>query len=197
MKKQIKRKRGYMQEIIKNLYIGSREDVDRLVEENSNLLHENKMALCLAAKTYHRWVAKLDNSNEVGYSGNMPKEHKEYLIAERPLSCMLAVNLIDAPIKFIPQVIIEKCLEFIDKSYNKEKRKVVILCDKGESRSTSIAFMWLMKNGYFNINGTFEEIETIFSQIHCPCYKPNSGMHEYAKAYYEKLKGEQNGTKSI
>ena len=105
-----------MFQVTDKIFIGNREDLEWLLENNeTSSKEEDKYSLCLCAKTYHKMVAKFDNSDEVGYKGNMPKDQKEYLIAERPNSRMLAVNLIDAPnVNYIPKVIIDKCLEFID-----------------------------------------------------------------------------------
>lgn len=191
-----KRKGKLMYKAEERLFIASREDLEDMIEQNRQREEKDKYALCLAAKTYHKMVAKLDNSSEVGYTGNMAKDQKEYLIAERPTSHILAVNLIDAPdSKYIPSVIIEKCLSFIQENYDKG-RTVVIACDKGESRSACILFMFLMRNKFFNELMPFSQAEAMFQNVYYPYYNPNKGMRVYTEKFHDDLKRSvQNGKK--
>lgn len=173
-----------------NIFIGNRSEID-WIADNLSLEKDNpkRYSLCLCAKTFHKMVAKMDGSREIGYNGNMPKDQKEYLIAERPESHMIAVNLIDAPkVEYVPDEIINKCLEFIDNEIS-QGRKVAIMCDKGESRSACIAFMWFIKNGCFNDCDTFEKSEEKFRIFFYDNYNPNNGMREYTRNYFYEMRG--------
>ncbi len=173
-----------MKQIIENLYVGSMDDYNALGPAIVNFA-----ILGACKEPLHRRYAKIQGAEQEGYTGrSMPKDEPEYLYAER--SHALYLNLIDARTKdFIPKEVIDKALYFI----GKEKlfgRKVLIVCNKGESRSPAIAFMYLIKCGEIDIDDfcSFKDTEDYFRQVYYPAYKPGDGMREFTKYYWEERK---------
>lgn len=170
-----------MKKIIEHIYVGTVEDL---------LYITDKSILGVCKEPLHRAHARLQGANEDGYLGRaMPKDEPEYLWAEREHA--LYCNLVDAPyIDFIPKAIIDKSLCFISQEIN-QGRDVVIVCNKSESRSPSVALMWLLKQGVINTsdNATFEEVVDGFKKHFYPDYNPGKGMYDYTKQFYETLKG--------
>lgn len=163
-----------MREIYKSIFVGNKEDY-YCVEDNRNF------DFCLCAKTYHKEYARLDGADFDGYTGNMNNSESEYLIAERPLNGMLAVNLIDAPkVEYIPKVIIDRCIKFIDESENKY---ILIACDRGESRSVGIAFMYGIKQGFFDDCKNYSQALEMFRQK-CETINFGKGIEQYTINYW-------------
>lgn len=168
-----------MKKIIENLYIGTVENIPFAEQWGYSILGACKEPL-------HRQHAKLQGASEEGYVGRaMPKDEPEYLFAERDHA--LYLNLIDArEAKYIPDECINKALDFIDKEIA-DNRDVLIVCNKGESRSPSIAFMYLIEKWLFDsfLWWSFESVLNVFL-IFYDCYNPSNGMKEYVKNFWEK-----------
>lgn len=110
------------------------------------------------------------------YIGNMLKGNILYL------------DLVDAnDIKYINETAINK---FIELFKNKQPKDIfVIFCDEGYSRSPTLAAIALLiKNDKRMLANTFQKLIYQFSLIY-PEYKPNSGMLEYLKTFWEKTNG--------
>lgn len=170
-----------VQKIVEHLYFGIVEDV--------GLAKERKFSILGAAKEpFHRKHAKLKGFTQEGYMGRaMPQDEPEYLYAERDHA--LYLNLIDArDMKYIPDEVINKALDFIDTEI-KDGRDILIACNKGESRSPSIALMWLIKNGIYDCFDAFSDIMIKFTDDFCRNYDPSDGMHDYVYNFWVKHKG--------
>lgn len=169
-----------MKKIVENLYIGVVSDIPFAKQEGMSILGVCKEPL-------HRQHAKLQGASEEGYVGRaMPKHEPEYLWAERDHA--LYLNLIDArEAKYIPDECINKAIDFIDKEIA-DGRYVLICCNKGESRSPSVALMWLMKNNRFDRYISGDYIISIFKTLFYKNYNPGNGMKEYVKNFWEKYK---------
>ncbi len=149
-----------MIEIYPNLFIGTVDDYEFQVkgQEGWSVVHACK-------EPYHR--------RELGYTTNgAPKGHPEYLIAKR--ENRLILNLVDAPNPaYIPKEIIDAALEFIQKGLS-EGRKMLVHCNLGESRSPSIALLYLAT--YTDrLPKEFSAAEHEFRQIY-QSYNPGAGM---------------------
>lgn len=170
-----------MKKIIENLYVGSMEDYEAL---GPGVLSFSILGAC--KEPLHRRHAKIQGSAQEGYTGrSMPKDEPEYLFAHR--SHALYLNLIDArTMEFIPKRVIFEGIQFIVKE-RREGRKVLIVCNKGESRSPALAFMYLMRCGLIdtNENCTFKEAENYFRTVYYPEYNPGDGIREFTKYYWE------------
>lgn len=152
-----------MKEIYKNLFIGSEDDYKFLSYDLKGwyIIHACK-------EPYHR--------NALGYVGrSAPKDHPEYLIAER--GCHLILNLVDAPDpSYIPKEIIDKALNTINNKIHDQK--VLVHCNQGVSRSAVIGMLYLHSRGL--LSDDFEDAEKKYLEIY-PFYAPNNGMRMYAR----------------
>ena len=152
-----------MKEISHNLFVGDQNDYERKVKgkEGWAIVHACK-------EPYHR--------EALGYRGRgAPKSDPEYLIAER--ENRLILNLIDPDNpKYIPKKIIDETLQFIDKILNK-KKKVLVHCNKGQSRSPSIGLLYLAINDQIS-NKSFYKARKEFVSIY-PSYNPALGIEKF------------------
>lgn len=173
-----------MKKIVDYIYVGVLEDIPYAKSINYSILGCCKEPL-------HRQHARLQGASEDGYLGKaMPKDEPEYLFCEREHA--LYLNLIDCKyMKYIPDEVINKALEFIDKELEQGKN-VLIVCNKAESRSPSIALMFLIKNGYFesfeDLRNGFYHLITWFQNNIYPNYNPSNGMKDYVKKFWEEQK---------
>lgn len=153
-----------MIQVIKDLYVGSQQDYEYKVKGKDNwaVIHACK-------EPYHRRL--------LGYTGRRaPKDHPEYLIAER--DDRLFLNLVDANTpNYIPKEIIDKALEYIAQKL-RENKKVLVHCNQGMSRSPTIAFLYLANTSYFTTSD-FLEAEQQFRELY-PFYEPGNGIHQFA-----------------
>jgi protein-tyrosine phosphatase len=103
-----------------------------------------------------------------------PKDHQEYLIAER--DGHLILNMVDAPDpSYIPKEIIDKALKTINEKISNQK--VLVHCNQGMSRSAVIGMLFLHLKGL--LPDDFYEAEKKFLEIYA-FYAPNNGMRMYA-----------------
>lgn len=164
-----------MTRIVNNLYVGTIEDIPLAKSLNYSILGCCKDPL-------HRQHARLQGASEEGYvTKAMPSTEKEYLYAEREHA--LYLNLIDPKdMKYIPDECINKALDFIDKELQ-DRKDVLIVCNKAESRSPSIALMWIIKNTTLGLY-PYEQVIMEFKQVY-PNYNPGNGMKDYVRKFWE------------
>lgn len=151
-----------MKEIYPNLFIGSEHDLNNL------LFNFDEWYIIHACKEpYHR--------KALGYTGKAaPKDHPEYLIAER--KGRLILNLVDAPDpSYIPKIIIDKALKTINDKITDQK--VFVHCNQGMSRSAVIGMLFMRSKDM--LPDDFDEAEKKYIELY-PSYAPNSGMRMYA-----------------
>lgn len=151
-----------MRDVYKNLYVGSQKDYETGT-------FDDEWAFLLAAKEpWHR--------KTLGYTGRAAaKDHPEYLMAYRDNKLIL--NLVDAPKSiFFSKEIIDAALDYI-KIELAAKKNVLICCNLGESRSPSIALLYLIKNGIIE-GDTLEDCEAKFLQLY-PEYNPGAGIRGF------------------
>lgn len=176
-----------MKKIIDNLYVGT--VVDYEIVGGDTAISRDFSILGACKEPLHRQHARLQGADCDGYTGRaMAADEPEYLWAEREHA--LYLNLIDArEEKYIPREAIEKALNFI---YSEIMlgRDVLIVCNKAESRSPAIAFMFLMDLDFFGSQDSFEEIEASFKRTFYPEYSPGVGIRNFTKTYWREI---QNG----
>lgn len=156
-----------MKEVHANLFVGNEHDVPEALNNN--------FAICHACKEpFHRQL--------LGYATKgAPKDHPEYLYAER--DDRLYMNIVDAPKSiFFDKGMIDKALDFIHQKLN-EGLKVLVHCNEGKSRSTSITLLYLIKHGIIK-GDTLEDCEAEFLKLY-PEYNPGAGMRGFVKENFE------------
>ena len=124
---------------------------------------------------YHR--------NALGYKRKgAPKDHPEYLIAER--DHRLILNLVDAQNpEYIPYEIIDRAIEYIHEKLENNS-KVLVHCNLGESRSPSIGLLYLVKYTDEISMDSFESALVDFIQKY-PHYKPSRGIRGFMVSHWD------------
>ncbi len=145
--------------LIENLYIGNELDCFFDEREDWAVIHACK-------HTCHQ--------RAVGYRGNLPNTHPNYLTLER--GSHLFLNMIDPEIPLFMPELFTKSLEFIDK--HTPDRKVLIHCNQGFSRAPSIALLWLAKRTNIITDNSYQEAIDEFRKIY-PMYQPSRGISIY------------------
>jgi len=149
-----------MIEVMQNLFVGNQDDCK---DFDGAIVHAAK-------EPYHRQF--------VGYTERAaPKDHPEYLWAVRDNE--IALNAVDADKpEFFAISMINAALDFIDTKLN-EGLKVLVHCNQGQSRSPSIALLYMKGR----LPDDFTEAEEQFRKIY-PGYNPKNGIREYVKAHW-------------
>jgi hypothetical protein len=159
-----------MQEIIKQLYLGSDDDVAKAKERGMS-----RLAACKDGIDSHRSMLEYE-------SRGAPKG-KEYLSAQR--GNVMALNLIDADDpEMIPDAAIDAGLKFIKEQMDAGKT-VFVHCNAGRSRSPSIVMMYLRSIG--ELSQSFVRSEHVFRTLYSD-YDPSAGMRSHARARWKSLR---------
>ena len=149
-----------MIEILTNLFIGDENDYKYHVASHSGwaVVHACK-------EPYHRQA--------LGYkTRGAPKEHPEYLIAKRGNRLILNLVDVDDP-SYIAKEIIDSALQFIDESLLSGS-KVLVHCNKGESRAPSIGLLYMAYKGLFSKMDYYQSVNEFMKKY--PAYNPAGGF---------------------
>jgi len=158
-----------MIEIYSNVFVGDDTDAELVLKGTI----DGYFILHAAKEPFHRQM--------VGYIGRgAPKDSPEYLYARR--GNRMALNMVDAnnP-KFFSKEMIEAGLDFLEEGY-KAGKKLFVHCNRGESRSPSVAMLFVFKR-ILNNGATFEEAEAEIKKIY-PDYAPNDGIRGHLQQYW-------------
>lgn len=166
-----------MKKVHERLYVGSLADLENFLflenMEDFYILH------CCKNPTHKEFV---------GYEGkSCAKDHPEYLVARR--GNQMALNMVDAPKpEFFSKEMITAGLDFMEEGYNKGL-KVLVVCNKGESRSPSIALLFMAARLKV-LKGSFTECVQEFIDVYFrdfiitgvgagteTLYMPNKGIY--------------------
>lgn len=163
-----------MIEILTNLYIGNQDDYEQ------NVKFQERWAIVQACKEpYHRQA--------LGYKGRAAdKNHPEYLIAKRGNRLILNLVDVDNP-DYISKEIIDNALCFIQENLMKNL-KVLVHCNKGQSRSASIGFLYLAKYTDIIKSDDFIAAEKEYHNLY-PLYNPAIGIKTFIQRNWENYRG--------
>lgn len=140
-----------MIEIVQNLFIG---------DDNDCFSYSNTHAVIHACKTCHQ--------RAIGYRESLPSNHPHYLIYED--GNHLYLNMVDMERELLPvytHPIMKAAFTFLDNYI--EKKKILIHCNQGNSRSPSIGLLYLSRKSiisndlYINAKNNFLNIYSIFN----------------------------------
>ena len=156
-----------MFEVYPNLFIGTKRECFFTQRDDWAVIHACKSPC-------HQRV--------LGYRGSLPKDHPNYLIYERENHLFL--NIIDSnePL-FMPRLFLAS-LNFIEK--NISKRKVLIHCNEGLSRSPSLALLYLAKRARVISEKSYGEAVKDFIKLF-PSYRPGRGIALYLDLHWKEL----------
>lgn len=159
-----------MKNVYGNLYVGSGEDFEKLKNEPDWFFVQ------AAKEPWHRQA--------LGYTGrSAPKEHKEYLIAERGNRLILNMVDTDSPDYFSIGTF-KRATAFIDAALTSGK-KVLVHCNQGESRGPSVALVYLESIGVLGNSNAKQAVQQ-FLEIY-PAYRPKNGIATFLEKEWENL----------
>jgi hypothetical protein len=147
-----------MIEVSKGVFVGNQQDAEYGWRKNDDwaFVHCAKMP-------WHKQF--------VGYIGNgCPKDSPEYLYAVRENAIALNQIDVDNP-DFFSTEMIQAAIGF---ACTWSHRNLLFSCNQGESRSPSMAMLYLAISELIP-NSTFKEAETAFKKLYPP-YNPKDGI---------------------
>ena len=160
-----------------NIYVGTKEEIKQARKIGMNIV----CALNRAPREPGIWT----HQYVVGWTGRgCNKDNPYYLYKE--YEDVIFLNMIDGDDPaYISDKMINAALNFMKEKLNEDK-DVFIYCSLAESRSPSIAFMYLLENDIISKDMEFSEAITIFGKEYYPKYKPGMGNILYIKNRYFK-----------
>ena len=99
----------------------------------------------------------------------------------------LYLNMVDMDRKQKPQFMdpmISETLEFIDEHI--DSAQVLIHCNQGQSRSPSLALLYLAKRDKHVSNENYDQASEEFRELY-PHFNPGRGIHLYLQDYWHQL----------
>ena len=153
-----------MIKVARHLFIGNLTDC----ESNSNIA---KVHAC--KDPCHK--------NAVGYNGNLPSSHPNYLFLEKGSN--LYLNLVDMSniSPHFTNPIFKKAFQFIVQHRHQD---LLIHCNLGMSRSSALGIFYLAKRGMLPKN--FTNALTEFKKLYANCAL-GSGFHTYLETNWNDL----------
>jgi predicted protein tyrosine phosphatase len=117
----------------------------------------------------------------VGYTGSLPSNHPNYLVLKDDFNLYLNMIDPDKPL-FMPPLF----TEFLDFSKNhwQEGRPILVHCNRGESRSPTLAMMFMAKELDIITNNSYQEAAKEFQNIY-PSYNPGLGIQTYLRKNWQ------------
>ncbi|MEG3756869.1 dual specificity protein phosphatase family protein [Pseudoalteromonas carrageenovora] len=146
-----------------DIYVGTKEEYE--------LAKSTGMKIVCALNRANGYVT---HQSVVGWSGRgCNKDNPYYLFKETEEAIYL--NMIDGDNPaYVSNEMIDPALGFIKRALDDEE-KVFIYCSLGESRSPSIALMYLLENGLIDR----EDADKVFRENYYSEYKPKFGNLGY------------------
>lgn len=158
-----------MEPIIKNLWLGSDDDVAKAKERGYA-----RLSCCKEGSDSHRAM--------LGYTTPGAPKGKDYLFARR--GDWMALNLIDVnDPEMIPDAVLDAGIRFLKEQLDKG-HKILVHCNAGMSRGPTIVMMFLRTIG--ELPQGFVRAKHIFHTLY-PKYDPGVGMESHARERWESL----------
>lgn len=160
-----------MVEVYKNLYVGS--EIDYELNPRS---FDDWFVVHACREPYHRQA--------LGYTGRAAPKDSPYYFFLYNTHNHLILNIFDAPdSRFFNDAMIDEAIKYCTDGMAKEK-KILIHCNKGESRAPTIALMVLKKLNVAPVD--FDDAVDYLNSIY-RTYTPSNGILEYARNRWENL----------
>ena len=151
-----------MTEVHKNLFVGDDADYQKVKDNDS-------WWIIRAAKE-----GAGGHRDTLGYKERSAPKGDDYLFVERPRKLIL--NLVDSPNEaMIPSSIVDKAIEYAHK-HLAENKKVLVCCNRGESRAPSLAILIMHRLGQLPASRAIN----LFRKIY-PNYAPSAGFKNYIR----------------
>ena len=154
-----------MIEISDRLYVGNEIDC-RLGDDEWAIVHACKSPC---------------HQRAVGYRGSLSSSHLNYLVLQKEKD--LYLNIIDPPGPLFMPPLFTSFLEFAGRHWD-DGKKILIHCNQGESRSPSLAMMFMAKHTREITDSSYEEAREEFEQIFVE-YRPGRGIQIYLRENWD------------
>lgn len=157
------------------LYIGNDNDCNYTV--NISDQPEFQWATIHACKTCHQ--------RALGYKGNMDSNDHHYIVFEKLDNLFLNIVNMEQPLLAqyaLP--IFKAALDFIERKI--VTCDVLVHCNKGESRSPSIALLYLAKRAKLISSDNFQNARQEFLKI-VPHYSPCKGIEYFLTNHWDEI----------
>lgn len=153
-----------MKHIHSNIYVGTKEEYGTAVESGMKIVCAMQRAKDFPS-----------HQTKVGWEGRgCDPGHPHYLYFQEEDGIYL--NFIDGNNPdYVKDKMIDAAISFIDASVAK-KEQVFIYCSLGESRSPSLALIWMLRSGMLSPD---KEAPDIFKKTFYPEYNPGDGIRLY------------------
>ena len=148
-----------MQELYDGLFVGNEQDCFYDNKDEWAVIHASKTPC---------------HQRALNYRGSLPPNHPNYLTYEQ--GNHLYLNIIDPPQPLFKPPLFHESMRFLD--HHVKEKKVLIHCNLGMSRASSIALLWLAKRTDLMSDESFRSAATDFIQIY-PYYQPGRGITTY------------------
>lgn len=120
----------------------------------------------------------------VGYTGTLPVNHPEYLMAQR--GSHLALNMIDPPQPLFRLECFVRALDFIAEHHR--AGRVLVHCNNGASRAPSIALLWLSKRRAVLPDDSYAAARAVFETMIPPnTYAPGRGIETFLTTHWKEV----------
>ncbi len=156
-----------MIEVHANLFVGHEGDCFFYEKEGWAVVHGCKIPC---------------HQHAVGYSGNLPRTHPNYLVLER--GSHLFLNMIDPDLPLFMPATFAATLAFMDKFWG--TRKILIHCNQGNSRAPSLALLFLAKRLRVIDGTTFDTAARDFKRLYPP-YQPGAGLLRHLRENWTRI----------
>jgi hypothetical protein len=156
-----------MHQVAPNVWVGSQADFEQLDQYGTEW-----PVLFGSKEPWHRQF--------VGYTGRSAPDGPDRLVARN--GNRMALNLIDGDDpKYVTRIMIDAGIAFLDEQVAalQPPNQAIIVCNQGQSRSPSLALLWLAPT----LSPVFEEAEAKFRGIY-PDYAPKAGIREFARIHW-------------
>lgn len=148
-----------------NIFVGTKEEYPVAVREG--------MKVVCAVNRANGYVT---HQSVVGWSGRGCNKNNPYYLFKQTDDAIY-LNMIDGDDPaYVNDDMINATLEFISSALGNQE-KVFIYCSLGESRSPSIALMYLLENDLISTHNSVED----FKSKYYPNYFPKRGNLEYIR----------------
>lgn len=142
----------------------------------SSLRHDSDWAVVNTAKNVHCEILNWDN--------RPPRDHPNYLVLERDQ--LLSFNWVDGPAhlyNWSGSAAFVRALDFIDRWYH--SKSVLIHCNQGQSRSPTVALLYLAKRLCIIPDSSFAAARAEFQLLY-PSYNP-AGIADYVSSHWSEI----------
>lgn len=158
-----------MIEVYPNLYMGTESDCFFDNRDDWAVVHACKFPC---------------HQKAVGYSGNLSRKHPNYLFLKRGTHLLL--NMIDPNTPLFKPPLFDSALSFMDRYFL--THKVLIHCNKGNSRAPSLALLYLSKCIQVINSESYATAAKDF-RTKFPGYQPGRGIQTYLIKHWTEIKG--------